>query len=256
MMGGLALTSCALHPLASAVWNESHFDGPSFQFDRDAATSEQAIVVGLLGGLRAAVADVLWLKASQLAEAHDLAATNATLRLVSAVDSRSLYFWLNGARIIAYDLPEWKIAAAGGYGRVRTSAREAIAHDWARRALRRLDEAMRFHPASAALWIERANIELNRLGELAGAAESYRRAAEQPDAPWFAARLHAEMLRRLGKKADALGWLVRLHPQLPPTVESAGAGLVLARIRSLERELGVPAGQGYCQRGTRAMDPG
>lgn len=95
------------------------------------------------------------------------------------------------------------------------------------------------------LWIEQANIELNRLGDTAAAAESYRRAWEQPRAPYYAARLHAELLRRLDRKAEALAWLVKLHTHLSPSDEAAGADLVLARIRDLERELGVPTGQGY-----------
>ena len=90
---------------------------------------------------------------------------------------------------------------------------------------------------------------------LPGAATSYRRASEQPDAPFFAARLHAGLLRRLGRRAEAHAWLTQLHPQLPASDESAGAALVLARIRELERELGVPAGQGYCQRAGRGFDP-
>jgi hypothetical protein len=55
------------------------------------------------------------------------------------------------------------------------------------------------------------------------------------------ARLHAEMLRRAGRKAEALAWLVQLHPQLPVNDEAAGADVVLGRIRDLERELAVPA---------------
>ena len=112
-------------------------------------------------------------------------------------------------------------------------------------ALRRLDAAAPFHPASADLWIERANIQLTRLRDVAAAAVSYRRAWEQPNAPYYAARLHAEMLKRLGRKPEALAWLIQLHPQLPPDDESACADLVLARIRELERELRVPAAEAY-----------
>ena len=46
-----------------------------------------------------------------------------------------------------------------------------------------------------------------------------------------------------GRKAEALVWLTRLHPQLPP--EEEGTELVLSRIRDLERELGVPVMQTY-----------
>lgn len=104
---------------------------------------------------------------------------------------------------------------------------------------------MHHHPGNPNLWVERANIELNRLQDPAAAAESYRRAWEQPGGPYFAARLHAELLRRMGRKAEALAWLKDLHPKLPPGDEAAAAPVVLERIRELERELGVEAAQAY-----------
>ena len=105
--------------------------------------------------------------------------------------------------------------------------------------------AQRYHPQSVELWVERANIELTRLHDFEAAAGSYRRAWEAPRGPYYAARLHAEMLRRAGKPAEALAWLVQLHPQLPPADDAAAADLVLARIRELERQLGVPAARAY-----------
>lgn len=192
---------------------------------------------------------------AEAAEAHDLPATESLLHLVTVIDPRPLYFWVNGARIMAYDMPVWRLEAAGDDVRVSVAVRDRIAQDQARRALDLLAEARRFHPDSAALWIEQANIEFNRLGDMAAAAESYRRAWELPGAPFYAARLHAVLLRRLGRNAEALVWLVKLHPQLPANDEAAGADLVLARIRELEHELGVPAGQGYGQRAERGADP-
>lgn len=206
-------------------------------------TAEQAVAHGLLGGFRAAAADLMWLRASEAAADRDLPAVESLLQLVTVLDPRPQYFWLNGARILAYDLPVWRIAAAGGSDRVSVATQQRIMREQVERALRRLDAAMRFHPASAALWIERANLQLNQLRDMAGAAESYRRAWEQPNAPYFAARLHAELLRRLGRKAEALAWLVKLHPQLPPDDEAAGADLVLSRIRDLEKELKIPTDQ-------------
>ena len=242
---GLALMGFTLRPIEAPVWAGMQAREPALRLDSSAVGTEQAVVVGLLGGFRAAAADFLWLEVYGAAEEHDLPATESLVHLVTVIDPRPLYFWLNGAGIMAYDMPAWRIEAAGGYDRVPATVQTRIGQEQARRALQLLEAATRFHPASAAPWIERANIELNRLGDPAAAAESYRRASEQPGAPYFAARLHAELLRRLGRKADALAWLVKLHPQLPPAEESAGAGLVLARIRELERELGVPAGQTY-----------
>jgi hypothetical protein len=128
---------------------------------------------------------------------------------------------------------------------VTREEQERIVLDQARAALGLIETAREFHPASADLWIERANIELNRLRDPAAAAESYRRASACPDAPYYAARVHAELLRRQGRHAEALAWLTRLHPTLPRGHEPAAADLVLERIRELEARLAVPAAQRY-----------
>jgi hypothetical protein len=255
MLIGLVLTGLSLRWVEASLWATLRAGEPALRLDSSLEAAGQGVVLGVLGGFRGAVADIIWLRAQMLVEARNLPAAESLLGLVTAIDPRPLYFWLNGARIMAYDMPEWRIAATGGYSTVPVAVQERIRREQAQRALARLDDAMRFHPSSAALWIERANLQLNRLGDMAGAAESYRRAWEQPGAPYFAARLHAVLLRRLGRKAEAHTWLVGLHPQLPASDESAGAALVLTRIRELERELGVPAGQGYCQRAGRGFDP-
>ncbi len=242
---GLALTGWGLRGVESSLWMVVRAGQPGLRLDSSVVSAGQGVLLGVLGGVRSAVADGSWIRMSLAWEERDLAATESWLHLVAAVDPEPLYFWLNGARIMAYDLPEWRIDAAGGRGRVPMGVQQRIIREQAQRALAHLDEARKFHPASAALWIERANIELNQLGDLSAAAASYRRAWEQPNAPFFAARLHAELLRRLGKKQEALAWLVTLHPQLPAIDEAAGADLVLTRIRALERELGISAEHAY-----------
>jgi len=245
VVGGLALAGGALHWIESPLWTAMRAEQPALRLDAAGAAAGQGLTLGVLGGFRAIAADFTWLRVYVIWETRDLPATETLLRLVTALDPRPLYFWLNGARIVAYDMTAWRIAAAGGYDAVPVALQERIGVEQARLALRRLDEAMAFHPASAELWIERANLELNRLHDTAAAAASYRRAAEQPGAPYYAARLHAELLRRFGRKAEALAWLVKLHPRLPRNDEAACADLVLERIRQLERELRVAPEAAY-----------
>jgi hypothetical protein len=244
-MSGLALTGGVVRWVEAPLWAEIRAVQPRFRLDAAGAAAGQGVILGVLGGFRAITADFVWLRAHVIWETRDLPTTATLLRLATALDPRPLYFWLNGARIVAYDMTAWRIAAAGGYDTVPKEEQDRIGAEQAHLALRRLDDAMAFHPASADLWIERANIELNRLHDTAASAASYRRAWEQPNAPYYAARLHAELLRRLGRKAEALAWLEKLHPQLPPGDEAACADLVLGRIRDLERELAVPAAQAY-----------
>jgi len=229
----------ALHELEAPVWRAARERSLELRVPADDAVVGQGVTLGMLGGFRAITADFLWLRMYSIWEQRDLPATQTLLSAVSAVDPRPLYFWLNGTRILAYDMPVWRIEAAGGYDVASPAEQKRFRAEQAAMALRRLAAAMRFHPASAELWIERANIELNQLGDLSAAAASYRRAWEQPHAPYYAARLHAEMLRRAGRHAEAYAWLRQLHPGLPRDEEAAAADVVLVRIRELERTLGV-----------------
>ncbi len=236
----LVVSGAALGRIADPVWSAARAAQPALRLDSSMAAAGQGVTLALLGGFRALVADAVWLRMYALWETQDLPGTETLLRLVSAIDPRPAYFWINGARIIAYDFTAWRIALAGGYDSVPESVQTRIGREQGGAALRHLDAAMAYHTENADLWVERANIQLNRVGDVAAAAESYRRAWEQPGAPYYAARLHAEMLRRLNRKTEALAWLKQIYPTLPPGVESARADLVLERIQELERELGVP----------------
>jgi tetratricopeptide (TPR) repeat protein len=160
------------------------------------------------------------------------------------VDDRPTRFWMNGARVIAYDIPEWRLSTMNG-GEVPSEARRRVVEEQACAALKYLDEARMSHPRVAAIWVEQGNIELYRRGDLRSAAECYRRAAELPDAPYYAARIHAELLRRLGREQEAYVWLRRLHPTLPSDDQAAMSELVLRRIRDLEGRLHVPEKERY-----------
>jgi tetratricopeptide (TPR) repeat protein len=236
--GGLMATGAVADRLAAPAWSAMRAQEPVVRIE---ACAGQGATLAILGGFRALVADVTWIRLYALWETSDLPAVDTLVRLVPSIDPRPEYFWLNGARIIAHDFLAWRIEAAGGYGSVGEAEQARLTREQARQALAHLENAMRFHPHSAELWIERANLELNALHDVAAAAASYRRAAERPGAPYYAARLHAEMLRRLGRDADALAWLVQLHPRLPRDDEAAAADLVLERIRILERRLAVTA---------------
>ena len=224
----------------------------------------QGVTVGLLGGFRAIVADFFWIKTNAVWSENDLPATQTLIKLVTAIDPRPLYFWQNGARMIAYDMPNWRIVAEGGYDAVSKAEQRHIDSEQSAVALKYLHEAFGFHPHSALLYIEIANVYLNRLKDVGSAAEAYRMASLQPDAPYYAARIYAELLRRQGRNAEAYAWLKELYPKLPKAmqvsiadivharkgsqarsnamdIEMAMAPVVLERIRELEKELNIPA---------------
>lgn len=246
----LSATSLALRPLERAAWRSFTAGNPLVDSRSISGAVGHGVVAGLLGGFRALAADMLWLKANASWEDNDLPATQTMIRAVTSIDPRPLYFWINGARMIAYDMPNWRIDSAGGYDAVPQSVRQRIDEEQARVALGLLGDALEAHPGNPLLNVEIANIHLRRLGSVSTAAEFYRIAAEAPGAPFYPARIYAELLRRLDRGREAHAWLVRLHPTLPADVPEAMSGIVFARIRELEEELSIPEHHRYTPPGS------
>jgi len=144
----------------------------------------------LAGGFRPLAADWFWLQADLAWERRDAAGVRDRIGLTLAANPRSQYFWLNSARMLAYDLPAWDDDARPGVApglrayRVKAAAEEA---------LRLLECGLRWHPESAALQLEMGNICLYALGDRARAAEHYRMAAAQAEAPDYAARIYRRL---------------------------------------------------------------
>jgi tetratricopeptide (TPR) repeat protein len=203
-----------------------------FNSEQFVASAGQGGALALLGGMRLMLASGCWLQTNLAWEKRDLAGTIKLIDLTGAADERPLYFWLNGARILANDMPEWRMTG------VAPKAYRAVANEeQAQLALRFLEKGLRWHGADAAIYVEMANIHLRRRGDVEAAAHFYRLAAEQPGAPYYAARIHGELLRELHRPAEALRWLRQTLPTLPKDDPRAARDLVEARIRALEREM-------------------
>lgn len=252
----LAVTGAAIRPWEEPAWQVVRAQQPALKLDSLQGALGQGITVGLLGGFRAIVADFFWIKTNSVWEDNDLPATQTFIKLVTAIDPRPLYFWQNGARMIAYDMPNWRITAAGGYDKVPPAEQRRIDEEQSAVALNYLNEAFGYHPDAPLLHVEIANVYLNRLKDTASAAEAYKRAALLPNAPYYAGRIYAELLRKLGRQAEAYEWLKRLYWQIPHEVDpakgitefqvqSAMAPVVLERIRELEQELNVSPDEAF-----------
>lgn len=242
----LAGTGALGSRIGREAWTVLKADVPVFTSADIEAAAGEGIMVGLLGGFRAVTADFLWVRTNAVWEEQDLPGAQTLIRLVTTVDSRPLIFWVNGARMIGYDMPVWRIdAAARGGADVPAVVQTRIYHEQAMAALAVLERARSHHPGEPLLLIEMANLRQRKLGDLAGAAELYRRAAHMPGAPFYAARIYGEMLKQLGRERDAYAWLVEVHRGLPQGNAMAMADIVLGRIRDLEERLNVPASERY-----------
>lgn len=204
----------------------------------------QGLVVGVLGGFRTILADFTWIRLNTAWEQRQAPELAALIRLVTTLDPDSVYFWVNSARMLAYDVPHWRIRAAGGPLVVPAAEQRRIAEEQAQQGFALLAQARQYHPDEPKLYLEVAQIYLNRLQDDAQAAEWFLRAAQFPDAPYYAARIYAELLRRQGKQQQAYVFLRQLHAQLPDD-PYAQKNIVLERIRELEASLAIPEAQRY-----------
>ena len=188
------------------------------------------------GGYRTILADWFWLEANKAWERQEADRTTNLIHLAATADPQCLYFWLNGARILCYDIPVWQTAGhnppAGVVVRWRKEA--------AGRALAFLDEAEHWHSRAPELAVEKGNIAWRALGDLEAAAQHYRRAAQLPGAPFYAGRIHAELLVALGRMREARDWLRELLPRLPAGNPDARVPVVRERLLYLERQVERP----------------
>ena len=185
-------------------------------------------------GLRAVMADACWLRAYEAWREQDEALTETQIHRTLSWDPRPQVFWINGARMIAHDLPAWRVARD-------PTAPTALQSEWrqagVRSAIALLEEGIRRRGPDALLLCEIAGHYWHGLEDYAAAAAYYREAALLPGAPWHAGRLHAEALLRLGLRAEARDWLRTLLPRLPPDDPAAQRAVVAERLARLEREL-------------------
>lgn len=134
------------------------------------------------GIVRSLMADASWLAADLAWERRDGADTRQWLAFTVAMNPGPEYFWINGARMLAFDLPTWEREQSPWWRayRQRLAAHEALG--WLKRG-------ERMHPDSFALRVEMGNIALYGLGDRRLAARYYRSAAASSHPPAYAERL-------------------------------------------------------------------
>lgn len=241
----LAVAGPLFRPLEAPMWQRLRETDPGFRVEEMEGVLGQGVSFGILGGFRAIAANLLWIRTNVSWEDLDIAQTQLLIRLTTTIDPRPPYFWINGSRMIAYDMPNWRFRRAGGVENVPESVQMQVNREQAEVAFRLLDAAQRFHPNNALFYIERANIHQRRLQDVPRAAELYLIASQQPDAPLYAARIHAELLRMAGDLRGAYDFYRKLLPTLDWSQPFARAWVVHERIVELENELNIPPEERY-----------
>ncbi len=236
----LFVLGLALSPVERPIWDEVKATQPELNLREVEGALGQGLVIGLIGGFRAIIADFLFIKTNTYWENKDRPNTEAMLNLVTAVDPRPMFFWLNGARMMAYDMPAWEAQEMGGYANLPPAVEKNLKARYAELGMNFIDKAGSFHPNDYRVPLEKAQISINRLEDPAQAAKYYKEVVAMPDSPYYADRIYAEMLKRSGHQQEAYDYLRALYPTLPRDNAMAATNVVLERIRELEDELDLP----------------
>jgi hypothetical protein len=177
-------SACSIGGLALLLW------GQTVSADAPGPSSPPSLLTRVAGGYGSLAADWFWLETNLAWERRDAAETRRLLNRTVSVDPRSVYFWLNGARMLAYDLPAWR-------QRDEPDAPTALQQRWrlagADEAIGFLERGLEWHGGTAALYLELGHISRHGRRDRRRAADYYRRAAACPDAPADAARFAQAM---------------------------------------------------------------
>jgi tetratricopeptide (TPR) repeat protein len=246
----LVLLGLLMRPIEVSAWKAVKAGQSEMNLEALEGALGQGLVIGVLGGFRAILADFLWIRTNTIWERRDRTKLDSMVRLVTTLDPRPDFFWINGSRMIAYDVPNWRIREEGGYSEVPEERQQVIDLEQSAQAFDLIDKALNFHPENAKLYLEKAQIYLNRLKDDANASKWFLRASEQDDAPYFAARIHAELLRKQGLDVEAYDFLKNLYIELP-NIPSAQKSIILERIIDLEKTLEIP----FWERFTPSEEP-
>lgn len=242
----LLVSGFVLQPVQRPAWDTLREKEPALDLASLEGALGQGITVGLLGGFRALVANFMWLRVNAHWEEDDLPATQTMINMVTTVDPRPVFFWLNGARMIAYDMSVWRVREVNPvWEEVPKTIIHRMDDEQGQVAISYLHRGMAYHPNEPRFKIEIANIYQRKRRDMEKAAEYYYRASIMENAPTYAPRIYAELLRRLDRPREAYQWLTDLYSGLDPNDTTQRVGVVLERIRELEEELEIPAQERY-----------
>ncbi|MEM8549291.1 MAG: tetratricopeptide repeat protein [Verrucomicrobiota bacterium] len=237
----LLVAGVVLSVLQEPAWKDVRQHQPELNLKQVEGALGQGLMIGLLGGFRTIIADLVFIQVNSTWERKERIETEALIRLTTAIDPRPMFFWLNGSRMIAYDMPVWRIREAGGFDVVPQSIQDRIMAEQAERGLDYINEAKAYHPNDYRIPLENGQVIYNKIKDTERALPFYLEAYRSEYGPDFAGRIYAELLRQLNRDEEAYAFYRQHLSELPEETPLPRRNVVVERIRELEEELNLPA---------------
>ncbi|MBK1877151.1 tetratricopeptide repeat protein [Pelagicoccus mobilis] len=200
----------------------------------------QGVSLAVLGGYRNVAANLVWIAMYGEWQYRRVNEVLEKMQLAVALNPNSLYFWIDGARIIANDMPVWQVGDDEMERLYDESDAEGVAIrlKQGRRALRFLDKAPAELEDRYEIPLERGTIYWQKLGDLENAIAQFGEALEKSNSPYFVSRVYAELLVENGRTLEAYEYLKKHYATLPDDDHSALKPLVAQRIAEIGAVLG------------------
>jgi tetratricopeptide (TPR) repeat protein len=213
----LALTGAITAPLTQMESNELP-SSPKSELHRS-----------LAGGFSGLMADFSWIGAYQSWAKRDIRGMRADLDRVVSFNPQAIHFWINGARMLSYDVAAWRTENLPKEERVMVN-REQV-----KEALMFLDQGKAVNPGRFEFALEEAIILLRLGSDTEGALAALESVEGMENLPEYIGRIRGELLVSLGRFDEAETWLNQFLATLPDAEKKTGKGLVRQRIEELER---------------------
>lgn len=198
----------------------------------------QGITFAALGGYRTIAANFVWISMYGDWRYRLKGEVLEKMQLAVSLNPDSVYFWVDGSRIIANDMPVWQVGDDLMESLFESEEGIAIRKAYGEQALAFLEQAPRAVAQRVPVLVEKASICWQRLADLDRALVYFKQAVEKEDVPNHICRVYAEILVKNGEVKKAYEYLKSHYAGLSDDDRTALKPFVARRIEELKAKLG------------------
>ncbi len=237
IIGTLTLLSYVLQPVENYSWKTIKQNQSEFNVSSIHEHLGQGLIFGLLGEFRNITADFLWIQMYTYWENKKKDQTSSWVRLVTIISPRTRHFWLEGARIVGYDIPYWKINSLGGSFKVPERVQDTYLKKQALIAIKLLHQALEHHPNDYSITMQIAQFYYDKLKDKEKAAEYFLLASKSHHSTGLASRIYAKLLVEFHREQEAHDFLNIYLESLLKDDPYNDKYIIIKKIRDLKIEI-------------------
>lgn len=199
----------------------------------------QNAMIGLLGGFRGVIADLIWLMVTDAWVEKDWYTAEKNIELATTLQPRFVPFWELGGWHLAWNA---SVDARNDPTEPSQDERKRREQFWVQRGKDIFERGLEANPETFSMYRQLADLYDQKLKDSAGAATYYLKASEMPDAPFFLERFPAYKWEAAGMDERAYRhWKMLWNRHLDsPDEPRIAKDKIAEHLRKLEEKLNIP----------------